>query len=441
MIRTALSIVALVLASALAAVEPAHGQGVGVIRVTPSGDVPLAAPPSKAVAGATSEADTVYRVMWRDLEMSGYFKMQRPESYVEKGKGVELGTFDFSAWEMIDTTVLVKTRVHGSGDPGCAPEGQRVCADLFVYYVPTQGALAVKRFRGTAESARHLGHAMANHVLLVTTGTRGHFGSRLVAVGTHTGNKEVYVLETDGQGVRPVTRNGSINLSPAWSPDGAEIAWTSYKRANPDLYVKNLATGHTRMISSVKGVNTSPAFSPDGRHLAMSRSVASDSDVFVLDAKTGSELHRLTTGGGIDVSPSYSPDGTQVALASERAGGAQVYLVSVDSGESKRVTFNGDFNIDPVISPDGKRIAFVGRSKGGFDIYVVGIDGRGMIRLTQDMSDNEDPTWSPDSRYVVFSSTRTGRSELWMSTADGRHQSQVTQGGGWTQPSWAPALE
>ena len=67
------------------------------------------------------------------------------------------------------------------------------------------------------------------------------------------------------------------------------------------------------------------------------------------------------------------------------------------------------------------------------------MDGRRVVRLTQDMGDNEDPTWSPDGRYLVFSSTRTGKSDLWLSTADGRYQTKITSGGGWTQPSWAPA--
>ena len=176
---------------------------------------------------------------------------------------------------------------------------------------------------------RHLGHAIANHVLEVITGRRGFFGTRLVAVGTQTGNKEIYVLETDGRGVQAVTRNGAINLSPAWSPDGMEVAWTSYKKANPDLYVKNLGTGRTRILSNMRGVNTSPTFSPDGRHVAMSRSSDGDSDIFVLDARTGALVQRVTKGGGIDVSPTYSPDGKRLAFASERSGGSQVYVSPV----------------------------------------------------------------------------------------------------------------
>ncbi len=416
--------------------SPALAQSIR-IRVAGSADVPLAAPKVQLMTETgQGEADQMWDALWVDLTMSGYFKMLDPKGYVEKGKGVEPGAFDFDAWRLLDTTVLVKTRMYGLGHAACDPEGKRICVDVFVYNADTGDLLSSKQYRGVPRAARYLGHAMANHVIEVTTGSKGWFGSRLTAVSSQSGNKEIYVMDSDGRNVLAVTRNGAINLSPAFSADNNEIAWTSYKKANPDLYVKNLRTGQTRTLSNVKGVNTSPSFSPDGSLVAMSRSVAGESDIFLLDAQTGATVRQLTRGGGIDVSPVFTPDGGTVLFASERGGGAQVYRVPVEGGSAKRLTFVGDFNIDPAISPDGKRFAFVGRSEGGFDVYVADLSGRNVVRLTQGQGDNEDPTWTPDGRYVMFSSTRTGRSELWLSTADGRHQTQVTKGGGWTQPSW-----
>ncbi|MEQ1500903.1 MAG: Tol-Pal system beta propeller repeat protein TolB [Myxococcota bacterium] len=420
---------------------PAAAQSI-VIQVPGAADLPLALPkPELPAAGEPKAAsEEVWDAVWMDLETSGYFELQDPKGYVEKGKGVEPNQFDFAAWRLIKSTVLVKTRVYPAGHASCDPGGTKMCADVYVYNVPTGEKLVSKRFRGVPDNARQLGHAIANQVLASTFGTPGVFGTRLVAVGSKTGNKEIYLMDSDGHGVTPVTRNGAINLSPGWSPDARSIGWTSYKKANPDLYVKDLPSGRTRTISNVKGVNTSPDFSPDGSQIALARSIDGDSDIVVVDARTGAEVRRLTRGGGIDVSPDFAPDGKNILFASERSGGSQVYSMPVGGGEGTRLTFVGDFNIDPVISPDGSKIAFVGRSEGGFDIYVAEADGRNVIRLTQDMGDNEDPTWSPDSRYVAFSSTRTGRSEIWVSTADGRHQTKITTSGGWTQPAWAPGM-
>lgn len=416
----------------------AHAQSI-IIDVPGSADIPVAAPkPALPAGGPAAQAEEMWQALWKDLEISGYFKLQDPRGYLEKDAGVEPGQFDLGSWSTIKTSVLVKTRVWPAGHASCDPGGPRMCADVYVYHVPSGEKLASKRFRGTPEAARTLGHAVANHVLLVTTGHEGVFDGRLAAVGSRSGNKEIYVMDLDGHGIQPVTKNGSINLSPAWSPDGGEIAYTSYKMSNPDLYVKDLGTGRTRALSNIKGVNTSPDFSPDGGKIAMARSVDADSDLFLVDARTGAELRRLTTGGGIDVSPDFALDGSRIVFASERSGGSQVYSMPAGGGDATRLTFTGDFNIDPVLSPDGTKIAYVGRSGGGFDIYVCDVDGRNAIRLTQGMGDNEDPTWSPDGRYVVFGSTRTGRSELWISTADGRHQTRLTDSGGWTQPAWAP---
>ncbi len=415
----------------------ALAQGI-IIDIRPgSADLPLAMPKPVVSGGqGQSEADALWDAAWTDLGMSGYFELQDPAGYVDTSTSVAPGTVDFESWKLIGTSVLIKTAAYPVGHANCG--ASMLCADVYAYYVVTGDALMKRRFKVAGGSPRHLGHAIANAVLEATTGTAGAFGTRLAAVGSKSGNKEVYVMDTDGKSLSPVTRNGAINLSPAWSPDAGSIAWTSYKKANPDLYVKDLGTGRTRVISNTRGVNTSPAFSPDGRQIAMAQSVEGDSDIFLVDASTGARIRQVTTGGGIDVSPVFTPDGQHLIFASERSGGSQVYRTDLSGNDAERLTFAGDFNIDPVVSPDGTKLAFVGRSKGGFDIYVADLNGRNVVRLTQDMRDNEDPTWSPDSRYVVFSSTRAGLSDLWISTSDGRHQTQITRGGGWTQPSWAP---
>lgn len=416
----------------------ARAQGF-VIEVPGGNDVPMALPapqtPSGDPGGLASE---IYDTLYRDLELSGYFTIVDPDAYIEQGKGVEPGTFEFSDWSFLKVAVLVKTRVLPAGDTTCDPGGQKVCADVFVYYVVSGDTLLKTRYRAEGKSARHLGHRVANAVVLAVTGRKGFFGAQIAAVGSQGGNKEIYVMDIDGKGVMPVTRNGSINLSPAWSPDGRSLAWTSYKKSNPDLYVKDLVSGRTRVLSNHKGINTSPAYHPGGTKLALARSEDGDSDIYLVDQKTGNQLERITKGGGIDVSPNFSADGSKIAFASERSGGSQIYMTELGSGDTSRITFVGDFNTDPVISPNGDKLAFVGRSEGGFDVFVAEIGGRNVMRITQDMGDNEDPAWSPDGMYLVFSSTRNGRSEIWLSTADGRHQLPVTRSGGWTQPTWSP---
>lgn len=422
-----------------ALISTASAQGI-IIDVPGSAEVPLAIPKPAKVSGATQKAvNSAWEALRKDAEMSGYFELQDPGASLDKNPGLAPGDFPFDPWRLTETSVLIKSRIYGKGSPEC-DGADRICADAYIYYVPTGETLASKRVSAPSAQPRHLGHGIARELLAAAIGVDSWFGQSLVAVGSHTGNKEIYLLDSDGHGRRAVTRNRAINLSPAWHPAGNQLAWTSYRRANPDLYIKELSAGRTRPLSEVRGVNTSPAFSPDGRTVAMSRTLDGDADVFLLDAAKGDVIRRLTTGGGIDGSPVFTPDGQSIVFASERSGGSQVYIVGVRGGAARRITFHGDFNTDPVVSPDGTRVAYVGRWAGGFDIYVADLDGGNVVRVTQDTGDNEDPTWTPDGRYLIFSSTRTGRSELWISTADGRHQTPITQGGGWTQPSFQPTV-
>ncbi|MEZ4316501.1 MAG: Tol-Pal system beta propeller repeat protein TolB [Myxococcota bacterium] len=415
-------------------VQEAHAAGF-YVQVPGGREVQLALPkPATPQGDPDGKASEIWSTVDNDLRQSGYFTMVDPEAAIDGG-GVEPGTFTFDSWSKLKVGVVVKTRVLPTGQCGNA---EAMCADAYVYYVVNGETLSANRFRSEAKNARYIGHDIANTVVEAVTGQRSMFGSRLAAVGKKGSNKEIFLLDTDGQGVTAVTRNGSINLSPALSPDGRYVSWTSYRKGNPDLYVKDLTSGRTRVLSNDEGINASPAFSPDGRYVAMARSTGGNSDIYVLDAKTGAMVKRLTDNAGIDVSPNYSPDGSEIAFASEASGGSQIYIANASTGASRRVTHQGSFNTDPVYSPDGTKLAFVGRDKGGFDVFVCDTDGKGLIRITQGMGDNEDPSWSPDGRYLVFSSTRNGTSQIWISTADGRHQAPVTTSGSWTQPAFVP---
>jgi TolB protein len=410
-----------------------------IVNVPGGNDLPLALPNTIAPHGdPDGTATMIWETIERDLQLAGYFEIIDPLAYIEQDKGVEPGQFSFDDWRDIKAHILVKTRYLAPGSPDCDSTSKKICADVYIYYVISGEKLAAKRFKTSADNGRAAAHEVANAVLVAVTGKPGFFGGQIAAIGSQSGNKELFVMGTDGMGIQRVTRNGSINLSPAWSPDGSKIAWTSYKRGNPDLYLKNLRTGRTRVLSNQKGINASPEFSKDGSQIALARSVAGDTDLYLIDVKTGREIKRLTSRSGIDVAPNFSPDGTKLVFASERSGGSQIYHLDLATNAFERLSFDGSFNTDPVHSPDGTKVAFVGRNRGGFDIFVVEIESGSLHRITQDMGDNEDPTWSPDGRYLLFSSTRTGISQLWLSTADGRHQMQVTRSGGWTQPVWMP---
>ncbi len=392
---------------------------------------PLAVPLPE---GASDQAREFHAILMRDLELCGWFDLIDPKAFVEPAEaGLRPGSFRFEDWEVPGASGLAKTSL-GASDAG------GVRAEVWVYDVPGRRKIGARAYSAGRENVRTLAHKVANEIILQITGQPGPFNTRFAVSAQLGGNKEIAVIDFDGHGLVPVTKNGSINLQPAWDPSGRRIAFTSYMGGNPDLYVADLGAGRITRVSARPGINTGASWHPGGGLLALTLSPGGDSDIYTVDAASGKEVARITRSLGIDVSPAFSPDGGRIAFVSERSGGAQIYVAGADGSAPRRVTFQGSYNTDPAWSPDGKTLAFVGRD-GNFDVFTVEVDTGRTTRLTQGAGDNEDPSWSPDGRFVAFSSTRAGGSHIWMSTANGAHQVQLTSGkGGYTSPAWSPAL-
>lgn len=395
-------------------------------------DFALALP--KPVGGGAA-ANTFYEVLRRDLELSGWFKIVDPAAYIEPtGTGIKLGEFKWEDWEAPGAMGLAKTAM-------ASPQAGKLRAEVWVYDVAGRSKLGAKAFTVDEKQVRTLAHRVAGEIIFQLTGKKSPFNTKFAAAGNFSGNKEIYLVDFDGSGRVAVTKNGSININPGWSPRGNAVAFTSFLAGNPDLYVADLAKGEIRRLSAREGMNTGPAWAPGGGLLALTLSPGGNPDIYTVDPASGKQVGRLTNEPGIEVSPTWSPDGRQIAFVSDRSGGAQIYVMPASGGTPKRVTFQGSQNTDPAWSPDGEAIAFVSRD-GNFDVFTVRPDGTGLTRITQGMGDNEDPSWSPDGDYLAFSSTRAGGSHIWMATRDGVHQVQLTQGGGgYTNPSWSPSLE
>jgi TolB protein len=393
-------------------------------------DLPLAIP---RPSGGDPEADTLWALITRDMEISGYFRVLDSRSFIEPvSAGLEPGQFRYTDWDVPGATALAKTSLSRTSS------GQ-YRAEVWVYDVPGRERLGARAFTAEASQLRTLGHRISNQIIEYVGGEGGIFNTRFAAVSNRSGNKEIVLVDIDGARVVPVTRNGAINIQPAWGADARSLAFTSYRRGNPDLYIADLSRGRTRPISAREGINAGASFSPLGSILALTMSTGGNSDIFTIDIATG-DSNRLTRTAGLDLSPTWSPDGTKIAFASERSGGVQIYQMDARGGSPERVTFNGNHNTDPAWSPNGDRIAYVSRN-GHYDVYTVGLNGSGRIRITENQGNNEDPSWSPDGRYIAFTSNRSGGSHIWVSTSDNVHQVQITEGRGtFSNPSWSPAL-
>ena len=214
----------------------------------------------------------------------------------------------------------------------------------------------------------------------------------------------LYVAHADGTGVRQLALAGR-GYGVRWSPDGKKIAFTSHYRSGQfAVYVANAdGTGVRRLVKPAHRLeeSASPAWSPDGRWLAFSstRAAAGNPEIYVA-RPDGTGLRRLThTAGdahvlGDDGMPSWSPDGKQIVFTSNRTGDGAIWVMRANgTGERKLYDHKGTDEFNAQFSHDGRRIAFSRLAPRTTEVWIVGSDGGGARRIAA----GAQPTWLPVS--------------------------------------------
>ena len=190
------------------------------------------------------------------------------------------------------------------------------------------------------------------------------------------------------------------------------------------------------------GTNLSPAWSPDGLKLAFSSSRGGSPEIYIADAN-GANLRSMTANKGPDVSPIWNrKTGAQIAYVSGATGLPQVYTMETDGTGQQRMTDQG-YAVSPSWAPNGQFLALAWIRKygpgdpGALDLYLMDIASKQWVQLTHDGGRNDSPSWAPDGRHIVFQSSRSGKEEIWMMLADGTKLQQLTFTGRNTQPNWS----
>lgn len=319
--------------------------------------------------------------------------------------------------------------------------GERLEAEMRLYDLtsPEHRLIATRKFEGPAAQSRRLAHKVADEVVLQFTGEAGIADTKLAYVQGPAGSKEIWMADYDGANAVAVTRNGSINLMPVWSPDARSLAITSFMQGYPDLYrIFPFERRPMQTLAAFVGINSSPAWSPDGRSLAVTLSKDGNPEIYLLAVATGT-LRRLTRYAGIDTEPVWSPSGQQIAFVSDRNGSPHIFVMDREGASVKQLT-SGGFQTQPRWSPKGDTIVYTQRQS-THDLWAVNADGSNPRRLTAGPGNNQGGAWAPNGRHLAFQSSRRGRWQIFAMSLDGSEPTQITQGPGeYTSPSWSPRL-
>ncbi|HZT77754.1 MAG TPA: hypothetical protein VFA27_13965 [Vicinamibacterales bacterium] len=419
------------------------------ISTTISGEA--GAPPRLAVpdfiavskdAESVAIAKTIGQVLRDDLEFEREFSFIPKDVMATVPAATSMNDVPFDRWRELNADgVIVGTVEKTAG-------GVRVTMRLF--NVRTRQSAYGREYNGS--NARLIAHTISDEVHKTQRALEGVARSKITFSSDRDGErmtgtvlerdvKEIYIADYDGENQKRVTVGRTLNITPRWSPDARSIAYTSYRRGEPQIFVSHIYQGTLDELTkgAGSGQNWLPAWSPDGQRICFgSTRGGGPSQLYVMN-KDGSGLKRLTNDKWVNTTPTWSPSGNQIAFVSDRTGNPQIYIINADGvGAPQRISTAESYADKPSWSPPPyNEIAYTARTGPGNDIKIIDMATRQVRQITFGEGTNESPTWAANGRHFAFMSTRSGKSQIFTIDRLGKGLKQITKIGNNQQPDWS----
>jgi len=248
-------------------------------------------------------------------------------------------------------------------------------------------------------------------------------------------------MDPDGKNQRQITHFNSISAFPSVSPDGSKIAFTSWAKVVPGIFVFSVdPVRDLRFYNQNASVNGTPSFTPDGKQVVYMSSAGGHCCRIFIASLDGTGLRPISSSSAIDTEPKINPKtGSDIVFVSGRSGPQQIYKMNMDGADVDRLTPGNGEASNPSWHPEGQKIAFAwtqGYATGNFNIFIMDVATRAYVQLTHGEGRNENPSWAPDGVHICFMSTRGGRKQIWSMLADGTQPQQLTTQGVNESPVW-----
>ena len=254
-------------------------------------------------------------------------------------------------------------------------------------------------------------------------------GQEIVYVeGEGTGMTRIYRVRASGGSPTQLTGIGEYVRDIGIAANGRRLIFSRSFRDYNIWRMAMPAAGNPsatprKLIASTR-YETSPAYSPDGKRIAFSSNRGGVRQIWVADSDGSNAMALTNFSAGTAGSPTWSPDGQTIAFDARPESSADVYTIPGSGGTPKRLTDHRSENHLPAYSSDGQWIYFSSTRAGLQNLFRIPTNGGDAVQITRQGGDLPFP--SPDGQWVYYGKNTDAGGMLWKVPPAGGNETTLT---------------
>ena len=302
---------------------------------------------------------------------------------------------------------------------------QFINIEYFVFNISLNKLILRGDVSGNYSEKEKISKVISNRVYKSITGLNGVFDTKIAYILNPSREEyKICISDIDGTDEEVLFESSAPLMSPSWSSDLKKLAYVSFEKGYPEIYMQDLFSGKRESIKTLGLSNSAPVWSPDNKKLAFVMSSSGNPDIYIYNLRN-KKISRHTTHYGIDTEPAWSPNSKKLLFTSNRI---------------KRVTLDGDYNARASYFPDGKDIVLVHGNNGVFHIGTKKLRSRFINTISKTTLD-ESPTISPNGNIIIYATKNNSQGYLAGLTLDGKSKFTLpVKFGSVREPAWSPFM-